>query len=217
MLSASGWRCIAFDHRGSGESPVDPELISVQNMTNDIVGVLDQLDVANCVLAGESSGGAIAQFAVDHYSERFSGLVLVDAASTERQDGPNAFATACREDYPAVVRPFVDRCVPEPECDHVRRWGRNILLRAEPEQAARLLEMWQDDDIPAIDKRGIMQPTLIIHGTEDVIVPIESSRALTELIPDSQLVELSGCGHVPTMTRPSEVHEAISRRFAVTK
>jgi pimeloyl-ACP methyl ester carboxylesterase len=102
-------------------------------MTNDIVGVLDQLDVANCVLAGESSGGAIAQFAVDQYSGRFSGLVLVDAASTERQDGPNAFATACREDYPAAVRRFVDRCVPEPECDHVRRWGRNILLRAEPE------------------------------------------------------------------------------------
>jgi pimeloyl-ACP methyl ester carboxylesterase len=133
MLSANGWRCIAFDHRGSGESPVDPELISVRNMTNDIVGVLDQLDVANCVLAGESSGGAIAQFAVDQYSGRFSGLVLVDAASTERQDGPNAFATACREDYPAAVRRFVDRCVPEPECDHVRRWGRNILLRAEPE------------------------------------------------------------------------------------
>lgn len=216
MLSASGWRCVAFDHRGSGESPVDPELISVQNMTNDIVGVLDQLDVAKCVLAGESSGGAIAQFAVDQYSDRFSGLVLVDATSTQRREGHNAFATACREDYPAAVRGFVDRCVPEPDCDHVRRWGRNILLRAEPEQAARLLEMWHDD-VPAIDISGITQPTLILHGTEDVIVPIESSRALTELIPDSQLVELSGCGHVPTMTRPDEVYEAISRRFAVTK
>jgi pimeloyl-ACP methyl ester carboxylesterase len=54
MLSVSGWRCIAFDHRGSGESPVDPELISVQNMTNDIVGVLDQLDVANCGKQGGS-------------------------------------------------------------------------------------------------------------------------------------------------------------------
>jgi pimeloyl-ACP methyl ester carboxylesterase len=77
--------------------------------------------------------------------------------------------------------------------------------------------MWQDDDVPAIDKRGIMQPTLIIHGNEDVIVPIESSRALAELIPGSELVELSGCGHVPTMTRPSEVYEAISSRFAVTR
>lgn len=55
----------------------------------------------------------------------------------------------------------------------------------------------------------LIQLTLIIHGTEDVIVPIDSSRALKELIPNSELVELSGCGHVPTMTRPREVYEAI--------
>jgi pimeloyl-ACP methyl ester carboxylesterase len=86
-------------------------------------------------------------------------------------------------------------------------------LRAEPEQAARLIEIWQETDVPLIDKTKIMQPTLIIHGTEDVIVPIESSRALRELIPNSELVELSGCGHVPTMTRPREVYEAILKRF----
>lgn len=218
MLSADGWRCIAFDHRGSGESPVDPELISVQSMIDDILGVLDQLDVANCVLAGESSGGAIAQFAVAQYPDRFSGLVLVDPVTGERaKRGPDAFAAACRKDYPATVKSFIDMCIPEPESDHLRRWGRNILLRAEPEQAARLVEMWQEDDVPVIDKRKIMQPTLIIHGIEDAIVPIESSRALTELIPNSELVEFSGCGHVPTMTRPIEVYETISNRFPLTK
>jgi pimeloyl-ACP methyl ester carboxylesterase len=67
-----------------------------------------------------------------------------------------------------------------------------------------------------IDEPPSLKPVLVLSG-EDVIVSIESSRALTELIPDSQLVELSGCGHVPTMTRPSEVYEAISGRFAVTK
>jgi len=170
------------------------------------------------VLAGESSGGAIAQFAVAQYPDRFSGLILVDPGTGERaKRGPSAFAAACRKDYPATVTSFVDMCIPESESDHLRRWGRNILLRAEPEQAARLVEMWQDDDVPIIDIRGIMQPTLIIHGTDDVIIPIESSRALAGLIPNSELVELSGCGHVPTMTRPREVYEAISRRFAVTK
>jgi pimeloyl-ACP methyl ester carboxylesterase len=46
-----------------------------------------------------------------------------------------------------------------------------------------------------------------------VIVSIESSRKLNELIPDSKLVELSGCGHVPTMTRPKEVYEEILKYF----
>lgn len=218
LLSATGWRCIAFDHRGSGESPVKPNLITVQSMVDDIIGVLDQLAIETCLLAGESSGGAIAQLAAVQFPNRITGLVLVDSASTDKAEpGPSAFAAACRNNYPAAVQAFVDRCVPEPDSDHVRRWGRNLLLRAEPEQAARLIEMWQDDDVPVIDKRKITQPTLIIHGTEDVIVPIESSRVLKEIIPNSELVELSGCGHVPTMTRPAEVYEAISRFFNFPK
>jgi len=213
-LSAEEWKCIAFDHRGSGESPVHPELITVQNMVDDIIGVLDQLAVETCVLAGESSGGAIAQLVAAQHPDRIIGLVLVDSASTDKaEQTPSAFAAACRNNYPAAVEAFIDRCVPEPDSEHVRRWGRNLLLRAEPEQAARLIEMWQDDDVPLMDKREIKQPTLIIHGSEDVIVPIESSRALKDLIPNSELIELSGCGHVPTMTRPKEVYEAIKNYF----
>ena len=213
-LSSNGWRCIAFDHRGSGESPVQPELITVQNMVDDIIGVMDQLAIETCVLAGESSGGAIAQLAAAQFPNRITGLILVDSASTERAEvAPSAFASACRNYYPAAVAAFVDRCVPEADSEHIRRWGRNLLMRAEPEQAARLIEMWQDDDVPELDTRHLTQPTLILHGTEDVIVPIESSRALKELIPNSELVELSGCGHVPTMTRPREVYEAILKRF----
>lgn len=214
LLSANGWRCIAFDHRGSGESPVLPELITVQNMVDDIIGVLDQLAIDTCVLAGESAGGAIVQFAAVQYPERIIGLILVDSATTDRAElAPSAFASACRNNYPAAVAAFVDRCVPEADSEHVRRWGRNLLMRADPEQAVRLIEMWQDEDVPVFNIGNITQPTLIIHGTEDGIVSIESSRELNELIPGSKLVELSGCGHVPTMTRPREVYEAIINYF----
>jgi pimeloyl-ACP methyl ester carboxylesterase len=152
--------------------------------------------------------------AAAQYPNRIAGLIVVDSASTERAErGPNVFAAACRNDYPAAVAAFVDSCVPEADSDHIRRWGRNLLLRAEPEQAARLIEMWQDVDVPALIIGHIAQPTLIIHGTEDVIVSIESSRELNKLIPGSELVEFSGCGHVPTMTRPREVYEAILKYF----
>jgi pimeloyl-ACP methyl ester carboxylesterase len=99
----------------------------------------------------------------------------------------------------------------EPDSDHVRRWGRNILLRAEPEQAARLLEMWQD--VTPADPRRIGVPTLIVHGAADAIVPIEHARSLAELFPDAELVMLEGIGHVPTMTRPHDVVAALCRRF----
>lgn len=211
LLTAAGWRCIAYDHRGSGESPVDPDLITVAAMADDVVGVLDALGVEDCVLGGESMGAAIAQLAVERHPDRFTGLVLVAPARAEFGEGRARFAAGCRTDYPSTVEAFVDQCVPEPDSDHVRRWARNILLRAEPEQAARLLEMWQD--VTGADPRHLSVPTLIVHGAADAIVPVEDARALAELLPDAELVVLDGVGHVPTMTRSHDVVAAIRRRF----
>jgi pimeloyl-ACP methyl ester carboxylesterase len=214
QLTAQGWRCVAYDHRGAGESPVDPARITVEGMVDDVVGVLDALGVERCVLAGESQGGAIAQYAAARSPHRFDGLVLSAPARTGRSEGGGGFADACRADYPAAVAEFVSACFPEPDSDHVKRWARNILLRAEPEQAARIIEMWRDEAVPDVDPRQIAVPTLILHGTADVIVPIEGSRQLAELLPDAELVEFEGSGHVPMMTRPTDVVDAILRRFS---
>jgi pimeloyl-ACP methyl ester carboxylesterase len=213
LLTADGWRCIAYDHRGSGESSVDPELITVDAMADDAVGVLDALGIETCILAGESMGGVVAQHAAVRHPHRFTGLVLVDAPrpGSGTSEGRAAFAAATRSDYPAVVGPFADACIPEPNSEHVRRWARNILLRSEPEQAARLTEMWED--APLIDPGEITMRTLLVHGADDAIVSVSESRALVELLPDAELVVLDGTGHVPTMTRPHDVADAINRRF----
>jgi pimeloyl-ACP methyl ester carboxylesterase len=214
QLTSAGWRCVAYDHRGSGESPVDPALITVDALVDDVAGVLDALGIDRCILAGESQGGAIAQYAAARQPSRFDGLVLSAPSRTGRSDGSTAFADLCRSDYPAAVARFVEGCFPEPDSDHLKRWARNILLRAEPEQAARMIEMWHDEAVPDVDPRAVDVPTLIIHGTADAIVPIESGRALAALLPDAELLELEGSGHVPTMTRPDEVVAAIRRRFS---
>ena len=73
--------------------------------------------------------------------------------------------------------------------------------------------MWRDEAVPDVDPRRIDIPTLILHGTADGIVPIERSRQLAELLPDAEIVEFEGSGHVPTMTRPNEVVDSILRRF----
>lgn len=214
QLTARGWRCVAYDHRGSGESPVDPASITVNAMVDDVVGVLDAVGIERCVLAGESQGGAIVQYAAARSPHRFDGLVLSAPAPTGRGEARSAFADACRADYPATVGQFVDACFPEPGIDHVKRWARNVLLRAEPEQAARIVEMWHDEAVPDVDPRLVDIRTLILHGTADAIVPIEHSRSLAALLPDVELVELEGSGHVPTMTRPEDVVDAILRRFS---
>jgi 3-oxoadipate enol-lactonase len=213
QLTAAGWRCIAYDHRGAGESPVDPELITVDAMVTDVVAVLDAFGVERCVLAGESQGGAIAQYAAARAPERFTGLVLSAPAPTGRNARTGGFADLCRSDYPSAVTQFVARCFPEPSSEHIKRWAENILLRAEPDQAARIIEMWADEGVPDVDARRLDLPVLVLHGGADAIVPIELSRALVDRLPDAELLELDGVGHVPTMTRPDEVVAAIRRRF----
>ncbi len=216
QLSAAGWRCVAYDHRGAGESPVDPSRITVRHMIDDVAAVMDAVGIQQCVLGGESQGGAIAQYAAARYPSRFVGLVLAAPAPARRSvNAATAFADACRADYPATVEQFVAACFPEPDCDHIKRWAKNVLLRAEPDQAARIVEMWSDETVPDSDPRQITVPTLIVHGTADVIVPIAESRDLAAQLQDVELVEFEATGHVPTMTRPDDVVAAIRRRFAL--
>ena len=57
-------------------------------------------------------------------------------------------------------------------------------------------------------------PTLILHGDQDTLVPLSDSEWLASQIPQSHLHVVTGAGHVPTVTRPLEVAEAINRYFA---
>lgn len=200
-------RCIAYDHRGSGASTFGPETISPQALVDDLFAVMDAHGVETCVLAGESLGALTCMTAVLRAPERFTGLVLVDGVPAAAGPAP-ALVAGSRTDYPATVAAFVDACVPEPACDHIRAWGRHILLRADPEAAARILESHYDEQLTPEAER-IPIPTLILHGEHDMIVPVDAARALAARIPDSSLVVLPDTGHVPTLTRPDEVSTAI--------
>jgi pimeloyl-ACP methyl ester carboxylesterase len=52
-------------------------------------------------------------------------------------------------------------------------------------------------------------PTLVIHGSRDAIVPLPVGTATAAAIPGAALVVIAGAGHVPTMTRPTQVAAAI--------
>jgi pimeloyl-ACP methyl ester carboxylesterase len=100
--------------------------------------------------------------------------------------------------------------VPEPDSDAIRRWGRQILARADQAAAIRLYEcMFGLDLRPQVSQ--ISQPTLILHGEADQLVPLRDAEWLAAQLPDCHLEVFKGAGHVPTVTRPREVAEAINR------
>lgn len=57
-------------------------------------------------------------------------------------------------------------------------------------------------------------PTLVVHGSNDLIIPIEAAKALASGISGAELVVIDDAGHVPTITRPSELVTEIERWHA---
>ena len=207
------WRTIAYDHRGAGATAAPVESITPGRLVDDVFAVMDAHGVERCILAAESAGALTALGAVLRAPERIAGLVLVDGLHYSAPRPPDdPFTLALQHRYAATLDSFVDACVPEPGCEHIRRWGRQILARASQDAAIALHQCAGTVDLRAELSR-ITQPVLLLHGDADVIVPLEESQRLATLLPNAKLVVLRGAGHVPTMTRPAEVAAEIDAFF----
>lgn len=220
-LLSSTWRVASFDHRGAGETVVPVAAISYSALVDDVFRVMDSLHIERCVFGGESAGTQVVLDAVLRHPERFSGAVLVDgsaglprppAAGPSPITGPPS--TWPGADHRARLRWFVDLCMPEPWADHIRRWGLDILLRADPEAATRLWGIGRDSASQLVTRLPeVSIPVLLIRGSEDALVPRVAMEALSECLPNSKLVEVPGAGHVPVMTRPDVVAREIDTHF----
>jgi pimeloyl-[acyl-carrier protein] methyl ester esterase len=71
--------------------------------------------------------------------------------------------------------------------------------------------------VSGIDLRNdlprIAQPTLILHGEADMLVPVKEAQWLAKTLPNAKLSILKGAGHVPTLTRPVEIAQEIMNFF----
>jgi pimeloyl-ACP methyl ester carboxylesterase len=212
-LLSESWHTISYDHRGSGATLTPLETLTFDNLVADVFAVLEAYGIERCVLAAMSMGAAVALAAALQQPQRFSGLVLVNGAyyrETPLEQDP--FFHGLNTNYAQTLDRFAAACVPEPNSDPIRRWGRQILERASPEAALRLYQM-----TGAIDLRGDLSrmtlPTLILHGDADPLVSVKSARWLAETLPNAKLVLVNGAGHVPIMTRQHEVTREIMDFF----
>jgi pimeloyl-ACP methyl ester carboxylesterase len=203
------WRCVAIDHRGSGSS-MHSGPITLEMMTDDVLAVADELGLHACVLAAESSGAAVALRAVQQAPSRFLGQVLVAPAWQRPETGTHdGLIAQLQRDYPGTLRGFVHHCLPEAPSPELRRRGLQMLLRTDVAEAVELLrsqsEVPPDDSVPPLNL-----PTLLLHGTDDHIVPLCTARQLATQLPQCELHELPGLGHAPIITAPREVAALIN-------
>lgn len=200
---------VTYDHRGSGLSICAPDAITFEDLVADALAVIDAYGINRCVVAAESAGAQTALALAARFPETVSHLIIVDGMYSRGVAVENdPFLHGLRSAYPATIERFVQLCIPESDSEHFKAWGRKILARAEASSAIALRIVGSMTDVSQHLAR-VTQPVLVIHGDMDKIVPIEVGKALAAALPDCELQVLEGCGHVPTMTRPEKVADAI--------
>jgi len=200
---------LTYDHRGTGISMCDPVSITFENLVADALAVLNAYGVRRCAVAAESAGAQTALALAARFPNTVSHLVVVDGMYS-RGIAPESdpFLQGLHSAYSATIERFVQLCIPETNSEHIKAWGRKIVARADANAAIALRMVGSITDITAELVR-VTQPTLLIHGDLDKIVPLTSSQALAAALPNAELQVLEGCGHVPTLTEPYKVADLI--------
>lgn len=186
------------------------------------VELMDALDIDRATLVGSSAGGTVAlQVALAH-PERVNSLILVDAAVYTA--GPPAWLSPIlRSPQMRRLGPLLLRKLPEwgprmgqaawydPERYPAERWTSESSALAVANWDYALWEFVLAHEPPELADRlrEIRQPTLVITGDTDRVVPTAHSTRLAKEIPGAELVVIPACGHLPHEERPEQFLEAV--------
>ncbi|HEX4578521.1 MAG TPA: alpha/beta fold hydrolase [Candidatus Dormibacteraeota bacterium] len=206
-LLTSHFRVAVYDQRGIGESGVTPGPFSTAQLADDAAAVLDGARMDRATVLGASFGGMVAQEVAVGHPARLDALVLAasgpgSAHLVEEPDPAAATALLGRgarspeEAYRIACTVLYSRSFQEAHPEFIEqqirdRATRPIDGRAFRAQldASRAHDAW--DRLPSVTA-----PTLVMHGSEDAVMPLANARALAERIPGARLVVFDGAGHL---------------------
>lgn len=197
-------RVIAPDMLGFGYSQCPPQQkLDRVTWVDSLVGLLNALAIDRVSIVGNSFGGAIALAFAHRYPEKVDKLILMGAVgiSFPLTDGLNkvwgyqpsieamrGLMEVFAYDHSIINDDLVKMRYEASIRDDVQT--RFEQLFPEPRQAGIEMLALTEDQI-----RSLPQHTLIIHGREDLVIPLEVSERLVRLIAKSQLHVFGECGH----------------------
>lgn len=191
---AKHFRVLRYDTRGHGRSDAPQGPYTIEQLTGDVVGLLDHLKIDRAHFVGLSMGGLTGVGVGARYAARFDRLVLCNTAA--KIGSPEVWeprAAIVREKGMAALAPAVPA-----------RWFTPAFIEREPLVIAQMLDTLSHtnnegyasncDAINTTDLRGeaasIKAPTLVISGSHDPAATPAQGRELAESIKGARYVEL---------------------------
>ena len=220
---SSRYQVVAPDLRGQMDTETSPdqESFDLWNQAEDLHGLIAELGIAPVHFVGLSMGGMIGiRLALRHPGDIRS-LVLMDTSAhpedPEKVERYEAMLTVVEAGQIAAVTPALPPIFLADDfiADHpaeVDAWLQRAIA-ADPMGLVRALRAvdGRDDVSPRLGE--ITVPTLVIHGTDDVAIPMERAEQLAAGIPGARLETVSG-GHQSNVDRPAETSALISAFLA---
>ena len=228
-LVAAGYRVIAYDRRGFGQSSKVGSGYNYDTFAADLNTVLETLDLPDVILVGFSMGtGELARYVSKYGHEwvaKLAFLASLEPFLVARDGNPEGvpqkifqgIEAAAKGDRYAWYTQFfsdfynLDQNLGVRISQEAVTGSWNVAISSAPVAAHAVVSAWIEDfrpDVAAVHASG--KPALILHGTADRILPIDATaRRFRQLLPDAKYVEVEGAPHGLLWTHADEVNTAL--------
>ncbi|HYF24691.1 MAG TPA: adenylate/guanylate cyclase domain-containing protein [Baekduia sp.] len=201
---ASFARVVRFDRRGTGLSDPSDGPPTLEQQMDDLRAVMDAAGLRRAALLGAAEAGCAALFAAT-YPDRVTALVLVNVAAA----GSQALTEARRQEFLDIIENhwgegrFLDLFAPSRAQDprFAAWWARFERNCASPSMARALRDLFMRTDLRGV-LPSVRVPALVLHRTDNPLLPVEVGREVAALIPGARLVELPGSGDLYALADP---------------
>ena len=222
-LLEAGYRVITYDRRGFGQSGHPATGYDYNTFADDLAAVLDKLELQGANLVGFSMGGGeIARYLSRHGASRIAKVALVASVvpyllkTSNNPDGVDESAfddikAQIKKDRFGFLQTFAKQfygigLVSKPVSQGILDWSFVLALMASPIATIQCVDAFGKTDFRP-DLASFSVPTLIIHGTSDKTVPIDTTgRAAAKGIRNAKLIEYDGEPHGLFATAPDRLN-----------
>ncbi len=206
------FRVLRYDTRGHGHSGVPQGPYTIEQLTGDVIGLMDHLGIERAHFCGVSMGGLTGVGLGARYAKRIGKLVLCNTAA--KIGSPEVWEPRAARARNEGMLALADAVLP--------RWFTAGFFEREPLVLAQVRDVFVHTDnegyasncdaINAADLRGeapsIVAPTLVISGTHDLAATPAQGRELAAAVPGARYVELDA-SHISNVERTGEFNKTV--------
>ncbi|MCB0770827.1 MAG: alpha/beta fold hydrolase [Flavobacteriales bacterium] len=212
---------IAPDLRGFGASTLEvPAVLTMERFAEDLLQLLDERGVRKAVLCGLSMGGYVAMSFYERWPERVQGLLLCNTRSTaDTEEGVEARKLTAKNAFDKGVDVIARGMLPELISARTKLERPELSApleaimarqRADAVAAASLGMALRPDRTLLLRKVAV--PTLVITGSADELMPLPTSEAMLQALPNGRLVVIPEVAHLSNLEAP-EMFNGILREY----